>query len=176
MESKQEGPKNRKLMQPKGYKCLKEIRKGSKLDFYINICSGNLVKKAHLGFVDQKDENVLSTGEIRSQSDGCCPPKEKSGLHWQIPYILGHLRHEIHKGKQCEIIDIAYAESTIEIAKCDKQFHDLVIQTTHEAIDNLLGIKFEEKYEILKIESLGKPSLMSVNTVNNAATTDDNSS
>ena len=49
LEKENEGPKNRKLMEPIPHLCLKERRKKSKLDFFINICIGSLVKEPHLG-------------------------------------------------------------------------------------------------------------------------------
>lgn len=93
----------------------------------------------HSGFIDKKDEDVVVTGELRTQNEICCEADKKNGLHWQIPYVLGHIRNEIYNNKQCEIVEICFSKKTIDLMVVDKSFYHLVLQTTHEAIDNLLG-------------------------------------
>jgi len=155
LEREASGPKDRKLMTPKAGFCLIYKKKSSRLKFYINICSGDLVDDPFLGFVNERSPH--ETGEI--EQDACC---KKSGIHWQIPYILGHSRVERFDGKNCEVIDIAFSPKALELEKSDPTFRKILIQTAVDSLDQNLNIKLSGEGELYHLASLGKPSLMSV--------------
>jgi len=159
LEREANGPKNRKLMKPKPSFCLVyELEKTNK-PFYVNVCSGDLVEDAFLGHIKERRRKAEETGEIGR--DGCCGGKE--GVHWQIPYVLGHTRVERYDGRQCQIVDIAFSEKTMLVATTDQTFKDLILQTVREAIDGQLGLKLKPGSSFYDEPSLGTPSAMSVN-------------
>eukprot|EP00117_Sycon_ciliatum_P044390 scpid38265/ scgid32035/ Protein kintoun; Dynein assembly factor 2, axonemal len=82
------------------------------------------------------------------------------GQNWSIPYSIAAAREDIDKAKKrCIVIDIIFNERTLELAKKDKRFQKLVIDTCFEGLEQKQNAKLlTTGYHILKhVEYKGQP-------------------
>jgi dynein assembly factor 2 len=130
LEQQGELPPGRKLLRPFAHSCLKTFTTSKrKLKIFINLCISEDIKAPNL-------ERI------------------KEGGNWQLPYAMGHPRHDQdNKKKNCFTFDIAFHPSAFVIAESSSKFMKLLCDTAISGANTLMqpqGEKVSEDYKLMK--------------------------
>lgn len=87
--------------------------------------------------------NVCSSGKLQPPSSTKVAPSRvndnKGGTSWHLPYSVGPERMESDKGGAPVVTyDVCFHTRTLELAKVQRQFHEMVVKICLDAVENLL--------------------------------------
>lgn len=87
--------------------------------------------------------NVCSSGKLQPPSSTRVAPSSandrKGGTSWHLPYSVGPERMESDKGGAPVVtFDVCFHTRTLELAKVQREFHEMVVKIGLDAVESLL--------------------------------------
>ncbi|SPQ98747.1 unnamed protein product (mitochondrion) [Plasmodiophora brassicae] len=123
LERQQCLPADCKLIKPSPFFCVKLVGDdGAKA--FANVCTSELI----------------DTPAVR---------KCQGGANWNIPYSCSSPRPStLPSGRACRVVDVTFHDQIVKLCR-NQRFRDLIVQTSIDAVQRLLDVKFTHPHRVL---------------------------